>query len=229
MVDQKDLHNKIYAGKHVIGHRKMKYVSEKFFHDLIKLADIKSDEKILDLGSGDGKFSNLFHKNTIATDIAKTAANLSRVPFVVADAASLPFKNAIFDKIFCSEVIEHFPDKSFVRKSIKEMYRILKPGGYAIISTPNENSLIGVLRYSVKGYKEPPGSVHTSLVSLHTLKKILKDEGFVIEKVKTYLLPLPIPKYDYNLPSGAMKILYHLGIFTPAIAHGIMTKVQKPQ
>ena len=81
MVDQKDLHNKIYAGEDAIGHRKMKYVSEKFFRDLIRLADIKTNEKILDLGCGDGKFSNIYFKNTTATDIAKMAGNLTKAPF----------------------------------------------------------------------------------------------------------------------------------------------------
>ena len=228
MVNQKYLHNKIYAGEDVIGHRKMKYVSEKFFRDLIRLADIKTNEKILDLGCGDGKFSNIYFKNTTATDIAKMAGNLTKAPFLVSDATCLPFMKESFDKIFCSEVIEHFPDKYYVRKAIKEMYRVLKPGGFAIISTPNENSLIGMIRYAMKGYKEPPGSVHTSLVSLHVLKRICEGEGFEIKKVKTYLLPLPIPKYDYNLPSSAMKVLYYLGAFSPEIAQGIMIKVQKP-
>src|SRR3989344_6145451 len=157
MVDQKDLHNKIYAGEDAIGHRKMKYVSEKFFKELLKMADIKPGENVLDLGSGDGKFSNIYFKNTIATDIAKGAAHLTKSPFAVSDATCLPFKNKSFDKVFCSEVIEHLPEQSDVRKSIKEMYRVLNPGGFAIISTPNENSLVGLTRYALSGHKEPPG------------------------------------------------------------------------
>ena len=229
MIDQKELHNKIYAGENVIGHRKMKYVTEKFFLDMVRLADVKPWESVLDLGSGHGKFSNIYPKNIIATDIAKEASNFTKAQFVVADALFLPLKSETFDKIFCSEVIEHFPTQGSIKDSLSEMWRVLKPGGHAIISTPNENSLIGMLRYLVKGYKEPPGSIHTSLVSIHGLKELLKRQGFEIEKVYTYLLPLPYPKYDYNLSYDAMKILYHLGRIFPKLSHGIIIKVKKPK
>ena len=228
MVNQKELHNKIYAGEPVIGHRKMSYVSEKFVKDMDMLADVKGDEKVLDVGSGDGKFSNTYPENVIAMDLAKEAGLHTKAPFVTGNALSLPFKSSSFDKVYCQEVIEHFPDQSFVRTAIKEIWRVLKPGGLAIVSTPNENSLVAMIRKTIKGYKEPPGSIHTSMVSLHALRKISTNQGFRVKKTKTYLLPLPIPKYDYNMPSSGMKVLYPLGKFFPKLAHGIIIKMQKP-
>lgn len=59
-----------------------------------------------------------------------------RVKLRVADATDLPFKNDSFDRIIASEVLEHIPDDE---KAIAEMYRVLKPGGIALVTVPNKN------------------------------------------------------------------------------------------
>ena len=46
----------------------------------------------------------------------------------------LPFKNDYFDAIFCHGVIEHIKDSE---SAVKEMTRVLKRGGFAMISVPN--------------------------------------------------------------------------------------------
>lgn len=51
----------------------------------------------------------------------------------VGDALSLPFPDASFDKIVCSEVLEHIPD---YRQAVNEIERVLKPGGTLAISVP---------------------------------------------------------------------------------------------
>ena len=227
MVDQKQLHNKIYAGEPVIGHKKMPFVSKKFIQQLITIIDVKQDDLVLDLGSGDQGVSVKYPKNTVAIDIAKQAKFFTKAPFVAANALHLPFKSGSFDKVYCAEVIEHMPEQSYVKHIIAEIWRVLRKGGFAVISTPNENSLVAMTRAVLKGYKEPPGSIHTSFVSVHALKTLCKKQGFEINKLYTYLLPLPIPKYDYNLPAAALKVLYHVGKLTPKISHGMIIKVQK--
>ncbi|MFN5865411.1 MAG: class I SAM-dependent methyltransferase [Candidatus Kapaibacterium sp.] len=52
---------------------------------------------------------------------------------VVADAFALPFADGTFDCVVSSEVIEHVPDPTAF---LKELLRVLKPGGRCIISTP---------------------------------------------------------------------------------------------
>jgi SAM-dependent methyltransferase len=56
------------------------------------------------------------------------------VSFVCGDAAALPFEDGSFDLAVCFEVIEHLPLGSGV---IEEMHRVLRPGGLAVISSPN--------------------------------------------------------------------------------------------
>jgi ubiquinone/menaquinone biosynthesis C-methylase UbiE len=56
------------------------------------------------------------------------------------DALVLPFADNTFDKIVCSEVIEHIPRW---RDGLAEMVRVLKPGGTIVITTPNIEGIYG--------------------------------------------------------------------------------------
>ena len=49
------------------------------------------------------------------------------------DITSIPFEDNSFDYIFCCHVLEHIPDD---RKAMKELYRVLKPGGTAYLAVP---------------------------------------------------------------------------------------------
>jgi len=49
------------------------------------------------------------------------------------DIQNMDFEDAHFDAVYCSHVLEHVPDDS---KAIGELYRVLKPGGYALIMVP---------------------------------------------------------------------------------------------
>ena len=46
----------------------------------------------------------------------------------------LPFEDASFDLVWCSEVIEHLEDPAF---SLSELRRVTKPGGLLLLTTPN--------------------------------------------------------------------------------------------
>lgn len=52
---------------------------------------------------------------------------------VAADITNLPFANVKFDLVICSHVLEHIPDDA---KAIGELFRVLKPGGSALIMVP---------------------------------------------------------------------------------------------
>ena len=55
---------------------------------------------------------------------------------VKADICNLPFADDEFDMILCNHVLEHIPDDP---QAMKELYRVLKPGGTAIFQVPLEN------------------------------------------------------------------------------------------
>ncbi len=56
---------------------------------------------------------------------------------VKADICNLPFSDNSFDVILCNHVLEHIPDDT---KAMKELYRILKPGGVGIFQIPQDLS-----------------------------------------------------------------------------------------
>jgi ubiquinone biosynthesis O-methyltransferase len=74
------------------------------------------------------------------------AAGYPDVELEIGDATRLRFAAESFDKILCSEVIEHIPNTD---DAISEMYRVLKPGGRLIVSTPNRRSWYGFDRYVI--------------------------------------------------------------------------------
>ncbi len=68
----------------------------------------------------------------ITTDLNSPIAD------VKADICDLPFSNNEFDFIICNHVLEHIPDDT---KAMQELYRILKPGGLAILQVPYNSDL----------------------------------------------------------------------------------------
>ncbi|WP_091523097.1 class I SAM-dependent methyltransferase [Paenimyroides ummariense] len=56
---------------------------------------------------------------------------------VKADICNLPFESDLYDVILCNHVLEHIPDDT---KAMQELYRILKPGGMAILQIPQDLS-----------------------------------------------------------------------------------------
>lgn len=56
-----------------------------------------------------------------------------RTAMVKMDLTQIQFPDGSFDVILCSHVLEHIPDD---RKAMSELYRVLRPGGWALIQVP---------------------------------------------------------------------------------------------
>jgi SAM-dependent methyltransferase len=54
------------------------------------------------------------------------------------DVQAMPFKDDEFDIVICNHVLEHVPDD---RKALREIYRVLKKGGFALMQVPTNFSL----------------------------------------------------------------------------------------
>ena len=61
--------------------------------------------------------------------------------WAVFDADAVPFRDGEFDALFAGEMVEHVPD---VRRTLREWWRVLKPGGVAVITTPNRERLVAL-------------------------------------------------------------------------------------
>lgn len=109
---------------------------------LVKNLQQKGAKSILDVGCTDGFLSQKFKDMglyTIGIDASASAVEAARTKTdeaYVADTgkAALPLPNNKVELIWAGEIIEHIFDTEFF---IEELYRVTKPGGHLIISTPN--------------------------------------------------------------------------------------------
>lgn len=109
-----------------------------------------SGEKVLEIGAGMGTDLAQFATNGAhCTDLDLSAGHLDharrnfelrglKARFKHGDGESLPFEDGEFDVVYSNGVIHHTPNTANV---IREIFRVLKPGGQAIIMVYAENSL----------------------------------------------------------------------------------------
>ena len=90
-----------------------------------------------------------------------------------ANALQLPFADDTFDKVICSEVLEHIPD---YRGALREVERVLKPGGMFCASVPRRwpEKICWVL--SDAYYKVPGG--HLRIFRSNELRDEIEHLGF---------------------------------------------------
>jgi len=161
----------------------------KIYLELLK-NELTKESKIINLGdTNSGIFTQILREmgfNVITVDLydADIKCDLNK---------NIPFKSKTFDIAIAGEVIEHLYR---TRTFLSETYRILKPNGIFIISTPNIACLknrIKLLFGKLPTYcadaedfelkHNIPGHIRDFNLSL--LKKLLKETGFKIESVKT--------------------------------------------
>jgi SAM-dependent methyltransferase len=68
----------------------------------------------------------------------------SHVSLFTGDALQIPISDHTFDIVICSEVLEHIPD---IRSAVRELRRVIKPGGTLVVSSPNWISWFGLTRF----------------------------------------------------------------------------------
>jgi SAM-dependent methyltransferase len=105
-------------------------------------------DRIIDLGCGEGALVQKYRQrgwNIIGLD-----ANYESEFVIRGDLLATKFPRASFDVILCLDVLEHlvFADQE---KAVKEITRILRPGGTLILSLPNLAHFASRLSFLVKG------------------------------------------------------------------------------
>lgn len=122
----------------------------------------------------------------------------------VGDASRLRFPAESFDKILCSEVIEHIPDAD---AAVGEMARVLRRGGTLVVSTPNRRSWYGFDRYVVCGrvlrrrWNHPFDNWRT----MPELRALLERHGFAVSSTTTVCY-VPGFLLTYFLPGALQRL-----------------------
>jgi GT2 family glycosyltransferase len=99
--------------------------------------------QILEVGGGQSGLTALLYPQARVTnadlneEYAESPVNRDnpRIEFVRADATDLPFGDESFDAVTMFDVLEHIPDD---QAAVSEALRVLKPGGFVLVSSPNE-------------------------------------------------------------------------------------------
>jgi SAM-dependent methyltransferase len=105
---------------------------------------------VLEVGGGLGTdLAQFAMKGAVVTDVDLSAGHLALAQqnfrlrglpgqFIHQDAERLPFENSRFDLVYSNGVIHHTPNTELM---VQEIFRVLKPGGKAIVMVYAENSL----------------------------------------------------------------------------------------
>ena len=94
-------------------------------------------KRLLDVGCREGAQSRAFE--ALGYRVASIDVDARYEKCVVCDANdALPFRDGTFDVVWSSEVIEHLKDPA---AAIREMHRVVRPGGVIVMTTPNSYAL----------------------------------------------------------------------------------------
>ena len=183
---------------------------------LIDWAEPEPGMRVLDLASGTGEPAlslaprvgpdGLVTATDVIPEMVGIAAEnaerqgIANMRFAEADAGALPFPDASFDRVTCRFGVMYFPD---VPGALREMRRVLRPGGRAVFAVwgPLEqidyltSTLSVLLRYHPSPPPPPDSETPHPLKFARsgTLSAALRAAGFAEVREETRIVPLPWP------------------------------------
>ena len=145
---------------------------------------ITPDMAVLDLGCGYGEFINhIAARERFAMDLNPDAKThlATGVQMIEQDCSTVwPLADHSLDAVFTSNFFEHLPDKECLKRTLRQAFRCLKPGGRLIALGPNIKYLPG--RYW-------DFFDHHVMLTEMSLTEALQVEGFQAEQVTARFLP----------------------------------------
>jgi SAM-dependent methyltransferase len=146
---------------------------------------LRPSAEVLEIGSGTGNLLRLlidrgYRARGVEIDralIAESRRWHGPLPIEAVDGVKLPFGDAAFDVVLSFDVFEHIPDSD---GHLAEVRRVLRPGGYYLMQTPNKwtNVVFETIRW--RSFTK----FRTDHCSLHTLGELtarLRRHRFTVE------------------------------------------------
>jgi ubiquinone/menaquinone biosynthesis C-methylase UbiE len=174
------------------------------FERVLDSIHLTSDPLILDLGCGAGTYCRFLRKKgfrTIGLDYSfpmlKGAQKLQgdkRIQFLNGEAYNLPLSDHSVDVVVCIGVLQTLSDE---KKAIREIHRILRPGGVCFLDGINALGLNELIKW------KPVDHIRT--YNPFVLRKYLEQNGFQRPKIiGTYMLPSCFRSLENYLESKRM-------------------------
>ena len=122
---------------------------------------------VLDAGAGNCLYKHHFsHTKYESADFCQVDKKYGEITYVC-DLTTIPVEDNRFDLILCSQTLEHVPEP---KKVLKELFRVLKPGGSLWLTAP-------------LFYEEHEVPYDFYRYTQYGLKHLLEDAGFSIAKI----------------------------------------------
>jgi ubiquinone/menaquinone biosynthesis C-methylase UbiE len=157
-----------------------------------ELRDLPRTAPVLEVGCGDGsfttdlaeRFSSVTGIDISAGQVAENTERLPNITFLQHDVSErFPFADGTFEVVWCSEVLEHLFDTAF---ALREMHRILKPGGRLLVTVPYhgrfKNILIALFNWDEHFV---PSTSHIRFYTNRSLARIVRAAGLHSIRIKT--------------------------------------------
>ena len=159
---------------------------------------IPTNGSVLEIAPGPGYFCIELAKfgryQITGLDISKSFVEIARrnakeagykIDFQEGNASAMPFKDGTFDFTFCQAAFKNFSEPV---KAIREMHRVLKPGGMAVIADMRHDATVEDIEREVKGMGLDP--LNRFFVKW-TFDHMLLKSAYTIDQMKSMVAQTP--------------------------------------
>jgi len=182
---------------------------------ILQALSLHHGDRVLDVGSGPGFLASAMGEvvgesgRVCGIDISEPLISMAKaycahqpwVDFRYGDAAKIPLPDGYFDVAVSTQVLEYLSD---IRVALAELYRVLRPGGSAVILDTDWDSIVWhttdpvLMNRILAVWDEHVSDPHLP----KTLARSLREEGFQVETQQ--IIPVFNPVFDPNTFSNRL-------------------------